>query len=365
MPGRLQFYIRSMRNTILISTLLTFSSLSLPTNAETHSNPSTTFAFAGDIMMGTTYPEQPAGAYMPPNDGRNLFDDAAEIFRRVDVAAANQEGTLLDKGGKAKNCSNPDICFTFRTPTSYVKHLQDCGIDFMSIANNHINDFGPAGTYSTQLTLKNAGIAYAGLREQCPTAVIVRNGKRIGFAAFGHSRGTSNINNLDDVCDIVRQLSEECDIVVVSFHGGAEGAKHSRVPMQTEQAIGERRGNVAEFAHAAIDAGADIVYGHGPHVNRAIELYNDRLIMYSLGNFCTPYKMNISGISGYAPIIEVRVDDKGAFEDGVIHPFIQQKGVGPRKDTSGVVIRNLRRLSSEDFPASPLIITDDGEIKRR
>lgn len=135
--------------------------------------------------------------------------------------------------------------------------------------------------------------------------------------------------------------------------------------MQTEQAFGERRGNVAEFAHAAIDAGADIVYGHGPHVNRAIELYNDRLIMYSLGNFCTPYKMNISGISGYAPIIEVRVDDKGAFEDGVIHPFIQQKGVGPRKDTSGVVIRNLRRLSSEDFPASPLIITDDGEIKRR
>ncbi|MCM1483188.1 MAG: CapA family protein [Muribaculaceae bacterium] len=348
-----------------IITLTVVASVFLTSNADTLSRPETTFAFAGDIMMGTTYPDTSHGAYMPPNDGNDLFCDAADIFRNADVAAANQEGTLLDTGGKAKDCFDPNTCFTFRTPTNYVRHLVDCGMDFMSIANNHINDFGPIGTASTQLTLKTAGIAYAGLREQCPTAIIVRNGKRIGFAAFGHSRGTSNLNNLDFVRSTVSELAKEADIVVVSFHGGAEGAKHTRVPRTVESAFGEQRGNVMEFAHAAIDAGADIVYGHGPHVNRAMELYKDRLIMYSLGNFCTPYRMNISGLSGYAPIVEVNVDPEGRFISGQIHPFIQQKGIGPRRDTSGVVIKNLRALTALDFPDTPLDIADNGAITIR
>lgn len=340
------------------------ASISMTVVAEELAKPITTFAFAGDIMMGTSYPDSTKGSFLPAHDGAELFKDAAAVFRAVDVAAANQEGSLIDKGGKAKPCSNPKTCFTFRTPTRYVKNLVDCGMDFMSIANNHINDFGPMGIKSTQLTLKNAGIAYAGLKDQCPTAVIVRNGKKIGFAAFGHSRGTSNLNDLDYVRKVVGELADEADLVVVSFHGGAEGPKYTHVPKTTESAFGEKRGNVEAFAHAAIDAGADIVYGHGPHVNRAMELYKDRMIMYRLGNFCTPYRMNISGISGYAPIVEVSVNPDGSFASGKIHPFIQQKGIGPRTDTSGAVIRNLRTLSKADFPESPLVIADDGTLSR-
>lgn len=346
----------------ILFTIMAFVALGV--SAETHSKELTSMAFAGDIMMGTSYPDDSRGAYLPKNDGAELFKHCADIIKGVDVACGNQEGVLIDTGGKAKLCGNSTSCFTFRTPTRYVKNLVDAGFDLMSVANNHVNDFGPAGIASTQLTLRKAGIGYAGIKDQCPTTIIVRNGRKIGYAAFGHSRGTSNLNDLALVRKLVGQLKKECDIVVVSFHGGQEGAKYSRVPFATEQMFGEARGNVAEFAHAAIDAGADVVYGHGPHVNRAMELYRDRLIMYSLGNFCTPYKMNLSGINGYAPLVTVNVDSDGRFVDGKIHPYIQQKGVGPQPDTSGTVIRNLQNLSRMDFPNSPLIIDADGSMHR-
>lgn len=318
----------------------------------------------GDILMGSSYPDSVRNAYLPAENGANLFKNCKEIIRNVDVACGNQEGTLIDKGGKPKLCGNSKSCFTFRTPTSYVKNLVDAGFDFMNIANNHINDFGPMGKISTQLTLKNAGIAYAGLAEDCPTAIIVRNGKKIGFAAFGHSRGTANLNDLELVASTIARLKEETDLVVVTFHGGEEGPSHNRVPFKTEHAFGEPRGDVHKFAHAAIDAGADVVYGHGPHVTRAMELYNNKLIMYSLGNFCTPFRMNVNGISGHAPLVTVNLNPDGTFHSGQIHPFIQVKGAGPRPDTSGTVINNIRRLSKLDFPSSPLIISESGALSR-
>lgn len=321
-----------------------------------------TFAFAGDIMMGTTYPETPSGAYLPPDDGANLFTDVAGILTAADIAAANLEGTLLDGAGKVKKCGDPTLCYAFRMPTRYVKHLTDAGLDFMSVANNHINDFGPEGVTSTLQVLANAGIASAGLRNSCPTAIIEKNGRKIGFAAFGHNRGTLSILNLDEVRHTVGVLAKECDIVIVSFHGGAEGAKYTHVTHSMEMCFGERRGDVEAFAHAAIDAGADIVYGHGPHVTRALELYNDRLIIYSLGNFCTPYRINLKGISGHAPVVAVTVNPDGSFSSGRIHSFIQIPGKGPRLDLSNSVAKHMKALSQSDFPLSPLTILNDGRL---
>lgn len=345
--------------TAIIALLVTFGAA-----ADTLSRPQTTLAFVGDILMGTTFPETPRGAYLPANDGRDLFNECKEILQRVDVAAGNSETVFInERQGEAKPCRNPQFCYTFRTPTSWAANLREAGFDLMSIANNHVNDFRRTGLQSTQLALRMAGVGYAGLRD-CPTAVVVRNGKRIGFAAFGHSRNTANLNDLDLVRRTVSSLDSVCDIVVVSFHGGEEGVKHTHVPFRTEAAFDEPRGNVHEFAHAAVDAGADIVYGHGPHVNRAMELYRDRLIMYSLGNFCTPFRMNIAGICGYAPLVEVTVDTDGSFIGGRIHPFIQRKGAGPRRDTSGAVVKNLQRLSLEDFPGNKLTIADDGRLSK-
>lgn len=327
---------------------------------------SITFALAGDIMMGTDFPPESKGAYLPANDGRNLLDSCRHIFSRATIAAANLEGTMFsDTPAKAKKCFDPKLCYTFRMPSRYVTNLTDAGIDFMSMANNHVNDFGPEGIAATAATLDNAGIAHAGLRASSPHVIITADSLRIGFAAFGHSKGTLSIMDLDEVRTTVSMLNDSCDIVVVSFHGGGEGPKYSHVPHAMEQCFGEKRGDVALFAHTAVDAGADIVYGHGPHVTRAMELYNSRLIIYSLGNFCTPYRVNLTGISGHAPLVTVTTDADGSFLGGRIHPFIQQRGIGPRPDRSGAVISRIADLSRADFPTSPLHISSDGSLSIR
>jgi len=322
------------------------------------------FAFAGDVMQGTNYPE--GGNYLPSNDGVTLFDEVKDILQKADIAAANNEGTIGDPGtGTAKRCSDPSLCYTFRTPLSFVNNLVDAGFDFMSIANNHVNDFGPAGIASTEQALQKAGIAFAGLRNRCETAIIERSGKKIGFAAFGHSRGTLSILDMTEVKRVVSNLKKITDIVVVSFHGGGEGKRFSHLPYGPESCFGEDRGDLRKFAHTAIDSGADVIYGHGPHVTRAIELYNDRLIIYSLGNFCTPFRVNLSGISGYAPIITVTLADNGMFKEGQIHSFIQQKGIGPRRDTENRVARHIADLTKADFPATQINIDANGKITRK
>lgn len=341
------------------------ASAQAPTEQPQETQEPLTLAMVGDIMLGTTYPETPKGAYLPPNDGADVLKDAAPILREVDLALGNLEGSLLDCGGKAKPCSNPATCFAFRIPKRYVRHLVDAGFDYVGIANNHINDFGPEGIASTMATLDSAGIKYSGMAGKCNTAQIIRDGRKIGLVAFGFSRGTLNINNIPEAQRIVRELKRDNDIVVVCFHGGAEGKKHTRVPHKTEVAFGQQRGNVEKFAHAVVDAGADVVYGHSPHVVRGAELYKDRLILYSLGNFATPYRFSITGISGYAPVVTATINADGTFASGKIHSFIQQKGIGPRTDTTCAVAKQMRALSASDFPSSPLVIAPDGTLSKK
>ncbi|MCM1108418.1 MAG: CapA family protein [Clostridium sp.] len=324
-----------------------------------------TFAFTGDIMQGTTYPDSLTGSHLPPSDGRELFQAPLPVLREADFTAGNLEGTLLAEGGQVKECRNPALCYAFRTPPDYVNNLVEAGYDFLSVANNHVNDFGEEGLVSTRETLRKAGIRFAGLRGVCESAVIEREGMSVGFCAFGHSKGTLSIMNLDEARRTVSELKRRCQLVVVSFHGGGEGVRFSHVPHGMEECFGEKRGDVVAFAHACVDAGADIVYGHGPHVVRAVELYSNRLIAYSLGNFCTPYRVNLVGKSGYAPVLTVTTDSMGCFVEGRIHSFIQVRGKGPRVDIHHRAAHEMRDLTKTDFPATPLVISSDGCIRRR
>ncbi|KAA6333935.1 Capsule biosynthesis protein CapA [termite gut metagenome] len=347
----------NVRNYLL---LLCLSILSTLTGAKAQIKDTLTFAFTGDIMMGLNYPE--SAPMLPQEDGKLLFSDVASILRRADMAFGNLEGVLLDKGGSPKHCSNPSICYTFRMPERYAAHLVDAGYDVMSVANNHTNDFGEAGYISTMRILKAHNIAFAGIKERCEKTIIEKNGIKYGYCAFGHNTITVSIHNLARAKEIVSSLKKECDFVIVSFHGGAEGATKNRVLFKQETFIGENRGDVHAFAHACIDAGADIVYGHGPHVVRAIELYKDHLIAYSLGNFCTPYKVNVRGNGGYAPVLEAKIDKNGRFLTGKIYSALQERGQGPRLDKKGIVIDEIRTLTRLDFPQTALSITNDGTI---
>lgn len=322
-------------------------------------------AFTGDIMMGTTYPDSIHGTGLPADDGKHIFDDVRDIISGVDFAGGNLEGSLLDGPGHRRRMTNPRTYFIFRMPTKYVSNLIDAGYDFVGIANNHINDFGQPGRESTMKTLRDAGLAHAGLKGYCETAYVERNGVKYGIAQVGHGANNVDVNNIDEVTRVVRQMRDSADIVILSFHGGAEGSAHTHVPGKLEYYVGEQRGDVKAMAHAAIDAGADVVFGHGPHVVRAAELYKDHIIFYSLGNFCTPYRMGIAGLTGQAPVAEVEIDMNGKFLGGKIHSFIQQRGLGPRKDANNSAAKQIRTLSAQDFPDSPLLIADDGTLSRK
>ena len=117
------------------------------------------------------------------------------------------------------------------------------------------------------------------------------------------------------------------------------------------------------FAHFCIDNGADLVIGHGPHVPRAVELYKGHFIAYSLGNFCTPYKVNLAGVSGQAALLELKVNTKeGKFESGKIYSYLQSSGVGPRTDSNNNVAKTIRSLTNQDIPEAGVNISDNGEI---
>lgn len=315
----------------------------------------------GDMMLGTSYPSE---SYLPANGGSDLLKETTPILKDADLTFGNLEGAILDTGGTAKQCSNPAVCYVFRSPEKYVQHFVNAGFDVLSIANNHSGDFGPVGRKRTKEVLDQAGIQYAGLAGTDEWTVTERNGTRFGLAAFAPNSGTCDIRNLSRAKEIVSALKDKCDIIIVSFHGGAEGASHQHVTNATETYYGENRGNVVAFAHAVIDAGADVVFGHGPHVTRAMELYKDRFIIYSLGNFCTYGRFSLDGPAGIAPIIKLQVARDGTFAKGAITPVFQKKTHGPRIDPAKQAIKKLKELTLADFPDTKLAIDDNGAITK-
>ncbi len=312
----------------------------------------------GDIMMGTNFPND---SYLPPNDGRDLFEEVKEVLNSANVTFGNLEGVIKDEGGDQKHCRDPKVCYIFRSPERYVSNLVDAGFTVMSLANNHAGDFGEPGRKSTMQVLDSAGIYYAGLTA-CPFVIFKKDGLKYGFTAFAPNYGTMSLHDHKGAQAIVAHMDSLVDIVIVSFHGGAEGPNYEHITRKSETFVGENRGNVYQFAHDMIDAGADIIFGHGPHVTRAVEVYKNRFIAYSLGNFCTYARFNLSGVNGLAPVIKVFTDAEGKFLKGEITPIIQYPPGGPRIDSQNRVIKKLQQLTEKDFPEVPLTIDDSGII---
>jgi poly-gamma-glutamate capsule biosynthesis protein CapA/YwtB (metallophosphatase superfamily) len=311
-------------------------------------------------MLGSSFPDE-TGGLLPPDDGRALLAEVAPLLSRADVAFANLEGPLADAGASEKCArSKPGRCYAFRVPTRYGKLLADAGVDVVSVANNHVGDFGDAGRASTRRTLEALGIRYSGAPGE--VARLEARGRRVALVAFATSSGTNDLRDLAEARRLVAEARKDADLVVVSMHGGAEGADRQHVPPGPETFLGEDRGDLRAFARAVIDAGADLVVGHGPHVVRGMEVVKGRLVAYSLGNFATYGGMNLSGPNGLTLVLEVTVAPDGTFAGGRIHPARQEKPGGPRLDPSGAVIGVVRRLSQEDFGPSAVTVADDGTI---
>jgi poly-gamma-glutamate capsule biosynthesis protein CapA/YwtB (metallophosphatase superfamily) len=311
----------------------------------------------GDIMMGTNFPEDK----LPPNDGAFLMKEVEPVLQDADVTFGNLEGTLLDSGGMPKKCKDPKVCYAFRTPVRYVKNLVNAGFDMMSLANNHAGDMGDAGRESSIKTLEASGILHAGQITH-KTTVFIKDSVSYGLVAFAPNSNCLQLNDMEGAIEIVKKLADSVDIVIVSFHGGAEGAQYQTVPKTNELFHGENRGDVYKFSHTMIDAGADIIFGHGPHVTRAVEVYNDRFIAYSLGNFCTYRGISVNGVNGLAPIIKVYTDATGKFYKAQITPTYQSYATGVKIDPQKQVIKKIQELTKKDFPESRTHVDENGLI---
>ncbi|HEY6969365.1 MAG TPA: CapA family protein [Candidatus Angelobacter sp.] len=318
------------------------------------------FAAVGDVMLGTTFPDS-SGGDLPPNDGADILQEVAPILRLGDVTFGNLEGPLVDSGISAK-CHGKKLgtCYAFRVPTRYGKYLKEAGFSVMGLANNHAMDFGAEGRSSSRQVLDSLGIAHSG--EVGDIAHLTVKGKKIAVIAFATYPNAYNLLDQDDALHVIRDARAQADIVIVSFHGGAEGATHQHVASGDETFLGEDRGDLRKFAHAAIDAGAQVVVGSGPHVVRGMEVYQGKLIAYSLGNFATYGPFNLSGESGLSLILEAHLGMDGTFRGGRVHPVKQEKPGGPKLDAEMRIVPILRELSSSDFGMNAVQVSDDGKL---
>lgn len=323
----------------------------------------------GDIMMGSDWPQPIMDPRITPDadPARLLGPEIAGRFASADVVFGNFEGTIHTSSQDAKACGNPRVCFTFRSPPFHADYLRRAGFSLVSNANNHSRDFGESGRAATYRNLTAAGLAVAGADSPSTRLAVqtLADGRRFALVAFGHNPGLLQVGDYRRLGEVVREAASRADVVIVSCHIGAEGSSHDRITRATEMFLGENRGDPYRFAHNAIDAGADIVFCHGPHVPRAIEVYRGRFIAYSLGNFWTYGRFNLSGPSGLAPIAALEVNGAGELVSARIVSARQDRPGGPYYDPAGAAARRIAELTSRDIPEAGIRIDSDGTVRWR
>ena len=235
-----------------------------PATVPTTEAPRTSFTltFAGDCTLASD-----PGAYYSPygfiqtigEDYGYPFRNVLEYFENDDLTIVNFEGVLADSGTPANKL------FTFRGPTAYTQILTSSSVEAVTLANNHTEDYGKAGYESTVKALGEAGVWF--VEENKTQLVTTESGLTIGLYADAFEFSAADIQK-----NVAALKNQGAEVIICAFHWGTEGSY--RPTAQQKQ-----------MAHAAIDAGADIVYGHHPHVLQPVEEYGDGYIFYSLGNF--------------------------------------------------------------------------------
>lgn len=329
-------------------------------------------ALTGDINLGTS--TLPDG--LPPDSGRGLLS-AVDSLLRGDLVIGNLEGTLADTGTtekcpevdttRARRSARPPgrrMCYVFLTPVYLGARLRDAGFTHLNLANNHAHDYGLAGRRSTEATLEALGLATYGPGGRIAVDTVRRGDSLtvVGVVGFATYPSAPNLLDLEASARLVDSIRREVDILLVTFHGGAEGSIAQHTPDSLEYLGREPRGHLRAWARRVIDAGADAVVGHGPHVLRGMEFYRGRLIAYSLGNFLTYRGFNLQGPNGLTTILQLEFAGDGTLRQARAVPLRQPPRQGPRPDPSGRAVQVMRALSGEDFGASAARFGPDGTI---
>ncbi len=316
---------------------------------------SLTLNWVGDISFSTQ-------RGLPAGGPVTALASVDRSLRSANLVMGNLEGQLSSGGpSKCGSGAGGGNCFAFQAPPAFARGLRGAGFDLMNLANNHALDFGPAGQAQTITALSSAGIAHAGL----PGEITLRrvHGLRVAVLGFAPYPWASPLLDLRAAGAQVRRARRRADVVMVVIHAGAEGANQAHTPHGEEFAFGENRGHARAFAHAAINAGASIVVGSGPHVLRGIERYRRRLIAYSLGNFAGPNTLGLGGVLSLTAILHVRLAAGGRVLGGRLIPLVLEPPGLPHPDSSGAAVGLVRTLSREDFGARRFPLVGRGTIR--
>ena len=310
-----------------------------------------TIAWVGDTVLASKYGT-------PPNAGRGSLVEVSPQLRSADLAFGNLEETL--SALPDTKCGSSPNCFAFEAPPAFSRNLKAAGFDVMNVANNHGDDFGPAGQRSTERALRRVGIAWAG--RPGTITIIRRKGVRVAFLGFAPYRWASRLEHIAAAKRLVERAASKADLVVVAIHAGSEGSTATHVPHGTEIFLGENRGNSRRFAHAVIDAGADLVVGSGPHVIRGVERYHARLIAYSAGNFAGYKNFGTGGTLSLSAIVRVTLRGDGGLVGGRWISLRLDGDALPHLDPTNASAHLVAQLSRQDFGGRAAAIGDDGTI---
>lgn len=270
-----------------------------------------TLLFVGDMMADRGVRRKIEGELA--GNYHALFESIPEITQ-ADIAFGNLEGPIADPSIGTRRGSR----FSFRMNPLFADALGDVGFDVLSFANNHVGDYGDGAFRETLRLLEEKGIQYAGAGKDSTEAhtpvIIEKEGVRIGFLAFSdvgpewmeatETRAGQLIYRKETAQALVRDVDTQVDILFVSIHFGAEYSLAS-----TDQ---------ENIARGLIDAGADGIIGHHPHVMQHFEWYKEKPIFYSLGNFIFDQYFSPHTMRGM--VVKMTIDPKTKVM--TVEPFV-------------------------------------------
>jgi hypothetical protein len=309
--------------------------------------PPVEIGWAGDTVVGSSWG-------MPPMGGVAQLAQVHDLLRAPDLMIGNYEGTL-SRGGTPR-CSGGPLCFIFQAPPERARNLAAAEFDVMNLANNHGLDMGADARQQTVDALDGVGVEAAGL----PGAATVMQVKdtRVAIVGFSPYPGTTNMRDPSAIRALVRAADRQGDVVVAAFHAGLEGPRGAHVPYGSDYGT-----NTRAAVHAAVDAGADVVFGSGPHVVRGVERYRGAFIVYSSGNFAGWHNFALGGLSSQSGVVRVTFDGVGRTRSAVWDAVVIDAPGIPRPDRSGRVIARIAALSRADFGRAGARFARDGSFR--
>ena len=288
---------------------------------------------------------------------QQYFRAFTPVFQANHFVLGNLEGAITTSKDARKKYI-PGRSYAFRFPPDTARLLKDSGFHALSLANNHVKDYGEEGLADSVKYLQAQGLITSGL-QQGEFELVTVQGRRLALISFGFYSHQNDMNDIPSAVQLVQRARGSADLVIISLHAGAEGENAVLLPKGKELFLGESRGDSRLFAKAVIEAGADAIIGYGPHLVRAAECLKGKPVYYSVGNFVSAGGLNTQGLPGISAVVELVFNTQQQFVAARVLPVVFTPQRYPDWDPKGRGVLLINYLGQrakqqwEDF--TPLI----------